>query len=184
VNGGRDHEEILRFFVDKINNFAYIGEAPGDILTVQQIHDFIVEKLLPTVLAWGFAKEDLVRAIALANLPKGFAIYGTRHAKVFPDARHREKMRDRGETFERAAVLDTRTSTAAMQKSSHIFVFVTTLSGKPVLRADWQMLPEPESHTPYRRHGSMSRPPNVDPGHGNRSADVVARRPQRLLDRR
>lgn len=181
-------DEIMNGFcvlIDKINSFAYTGKAHGEAMNETQRLNFIVEKLTPTVEAWGFTREKLAHAIALAGLPKSFTIYSPRRAKVVTDASHRQEMRDRGETLQHVAVLDASTSSAAaMPKSSHLFVFVTQIDGVPSLRADWQMLPKLENATRQRRQQAMPKLPNIDPGGQGHTADVPANRLQRLLDRR
>lgn len=153
-------------------------------MTVPERNAFIVNSLLPTVIGWGFTEEDLTRAITKLSLPKSFTIWNPRHIQIIPDVRHRQKMLDRGETMTHAAVLDTKTSPAGtvLPKSSHVFVFATMVDKAPALRADWQTLPETQSDRPSR---TMYTPklPNIDPGHGGHTADIGARRLQRLLNR-
>lgn len=155
-------------------------------MPVPQRLNFIVEKLLPTVLIWGFTREDLLRAIELAHLPKSFTIYSPRRAQIVPDVRHWERMRDRGQTLDHAAVIETKTSPTGgiLPKSSRLYIFVMKVDGAPVLRADWQMLPEAERTFLRRYEPKMPNLPTVDPGDQGHTADVGANRLQRLLNRR
>lgn len=147
-------------------------------IKVSERQAFIAGYLLPIVTEWGFTEADLNAAITLIRIPKSFPFWTARkNISVCPDARHREKIRDRGENLERVASLDMRPS---FWVSSHIYIFVTPINRVPALRGDWHRLPEPE-----RKHPAQKEPeiPNIDPGHGGHTADVGARRLQRFLDR-